>query len=129
MPPTRKIYKIKKNVKKGHCRISGCTRNEKARQLCDSHHSWFSTSGQLDIYGAPDKKKYFKDTKYAIKKKLTEGSCRIIEDDKACDRDIHQRGLCTKHASIFRLHKCIEKYAGPSTKNSNPIFTDIKPMH
>lgn len=108
-------YRIRKTRKKYQCMIWKCENYKyKARGLCESHHAWFGKSGQLEKYADPDKKTYFYQSKYGTRLKIKVGICRIIENKKFCNKEVHQRGMCTKHCSIFRLHKVFEKYAAPS---------------
>ena len=53
-------------------------------------------------------------SKYEIRKRASKKYCRIIEEGKFCKKELHKRGLCTRHDSYFRLHDCLEDFAAPN---------------
>jgi len=105
-----KVYKIRKNPRPGKCCISGCLRKEMSRGLCDSHHGRFSKTGRMEQFAAPSKYSYYHRNTYQIKKRITPGICRMIENDNRCGNNVYRHGLCTKHYSIFNLHGALEKW-------------------
>jgi hypothetical protein len=47
---------------------------------------------------------------FKIKKTNKASVCRIIEDNKKCKREVHCRGLCSRHHTYFLRWKLIDKY-------------------
>jgi len=124
-----KKYTIKKNPPKNTCKIWGCKNDKyKARGLCGSHHDWLYKSGQLEKYADPTKRIFFADSRYGIRRKIKNGVCRMIENNQFCNKTVHYRGLCTRHCSLFRLHKVFEKYAGPRKQTLGGPFQKKKRM-
>ena len=117
----KRNFKIKKNPKKGQCRIiednKSCTRKVHCRGLCSKCHTYFLRWGLLDKYGAKQKFVYVEESKYKINKKAKPGKCRIIENGKPCNRSVHGRGLCARHWLTFERHGLLKKYGTTSRKD------------
>ena len=101
-------YEIYKPASEGVCRIlqdgKACDRKVLNRGVCKLHWSRFQKMGidALNKYGLPSKRVPLQNIKYEIYKPTSEGICRILEDGKACDREVLNRGLCMLHRARFK---------------------------
>lgn len=106
-------YKINKNPKKGQCRIientNKCKRARHGRGLCSKHWLVFSRHDVLLKYGLKSRKD---PRHFAIKKRITKGLCRMIENNERCETKTASRGLCPKHHLRFLRSDELEKYGG-----------------
>lgn len=117
----KRNFKIKKTQKEGICRIiengTNCNRKVHCRGLCSRHHTYFLRWDLIKKYGAKKKFVYVEASKYKINKKAKANKCRIIENGKACNREIHGRGLCARHWLTFERHNLLKKYGTSSRKD------------
>ena len=121
-------HKVNLKHKKGHCRITEgdkkCKIKTHCRGLCSRHHTFFLRWDLIDQFGAPKKFVYVEQTEYKINKSAPKDQCRILENDKACERHIHGRGVCARHWLALDRHDLLIKYGTSSRKD--PKIIEVK---
>lgn len=124
----KKKFKINKSHKKGICRMNengkNCTKKTHCRDLCSKHHTYMLRWDLIEKYGVKQKFVYVEQSEYKINKAAKSNKCRIIENEKACKRNVHGRGLCARHWLAFERHGLLKKYG--STSRKDPRVFSIK---
>lgn len=104
-------YKINKKAKSSRCRIiengNVCTRKMHGRGLCNYHLVKLSRHDLHNKYGTASRKD---PRTFAVKKKIKDGVCRMIENDKGCKGVSSSRGLCSKHYLRFLRDGGLNKF-------------------
>lgn len=104
-------YKINKKHHPKECRIiengKACTTMLHGRGLCARHWLLFERHDLLLKYGTSSRKD---PRTFAIKKRIKEGVCRMIENGKGCQAKSKTRGLCPKHYLRFLREDRLDKF-------------------
>jgi len=124
----KRNYKINKDIKRNQCRIiedgKTCKKRTHCRGLCSGHHQYLLRNDLLEKYGTKLKYDFFDIRNYKINKNPKSGKCRTVTRNKACNRFVHGRGLCSFHWMKFDRHGVLLKYGTKSRRD--PIKITVK---
>lgn len=115
--PLKPQFKIKKNPKKGLCRIAGCYQKTLKfihRGLCKNHFTEIRDLKKLNVYALPRDAEIL-----GLKENPVDGICRI----EKCQKSSKTRGLCGKHYTKLYGEGKLEAFALPQGKRGKKEAT------
>ena len=94
---------LKKLIVKNKCRLAGCSREPRARGICEKHAQFLVSKGLYEQFAARKKMVHM----YEHKKNKTGALCIMLR----CTSPKRSRGICCAHYEQLKRRGVYENYA------------------